>query len=52
MADKETFPCWGYREGEAKIFEVEVGGKLPRGWVDNPDKVKPAKAEANDENGE
>lgn len=35
-------PAWGYREGEAKIFE---NGVLPKGWVDSPAKVKAGKAE-------
>lgn len=37
-------PAWGYRlkngEVEARIFE---DGKLPRGWVDTPAKLKAAK---------
>lgn len=36
--------AWGYRlkdgEVEGKIFE---DGKLPKGWVDSPAKLKPAK---------
>lgn len=40
MAD-DASPAWGYRKGkdglESKIFE---DGKLPKGWVDNPGKVK------------
>ena len=34
-------PAWGYRKGddglESEIFE---DGKLPKGWVDSPAKVK------------
>lgn len=36
MADAEKFPAWGYREGEARLFE---DGELPEGWVDSPAKV-------------
>lgn len=39
---KGTYPAWGYREGEAKIFE---DGVLPKGWADSPAKVKAGKAE-------
>jgi hypothetical protein len=44
MADDLPAPAWGYREGEAKIFE---DGVLPKGWVDSPAKVK-AKGKAED----
>lgn len=40
MADKkDTGPAWGYdaKTGEAKLFE---DGKLPKGFVDTPAKVK------------
>ena len=36
MAD----PAWGYKDGEAKLFE---DGKLPPGWSDAPVKKKAAK---------
>lgn len=44
MTKENTGPAWGYRAGEAKIFE---DGKLPKGWVDSPAKVKPAKEAVN-----
>lgn len=37
MADEEKFPAWGYRDGEAKVFD---DGVLPKGWFDSPAKVK------------
>ena len=40
-------PTWGYavKTGEAQLFHVEPGGKLPSGYVDSPAKCKPAKAQ-------
>lgn len=37
MSDEDKSPAWGYRDGEAKIFD---DGVLPKGWVDSPAKVK------------
>ena len=30
---------WGYRNGDAQIFELEPGENLPEGWVDSPAKT-------------
>jgi len=35
MSEKK-FPTWGYRRGEAKIFDLGEGEKLPPGWSDAP----------------
>lgn len=32
----ETIPTFGYRRGEAKIFNLRKGEKLPKGWQDTP----------------
>ncbi len=40
MADEAKSPVWGYRKGEAQIFD---DGVIPAGWVDSPAKVKGAK---------
>lgn len=39
MTEKTTGPAWGYdqKTGEAKLFP---DGKLPKGYVDSPAKVK------------
>lgn len=45
-------PTWGYKAGEARIFDLEAGESLPSGWVDSPAKVgaeKSAPAEVPDE---
>ena len=42
--EHQDFPKWGYREGEARVFE---DGPLPKGWVDHPDKIK-TKGKADD----
>ena len=34
-----TVPTWGYRDGEARLFELEPGAPLPSGWADSPAKV-------------
>lgn len=53
----EKIPTWGYKGGEAKIFDLEPGEKLPAGWADSPTAVvelppeqpkKPAKAKKAD----
>lgn len=46
MADKKTTPTWGYSEKEAKIFELEDGRKLPRGFFANPAMVPGSEAMA------
>jgi hypothetical protein len=33
---EETIPTWGYRSGEAKLFELKPGEALPDGWSDAP----------------
>lgn len=39
-APKKIVPTWGYRKGkegvESKLFDVEEGGALPKGWLDTP----------------
>lgn len=46
MADEtkteETIPTWGYKDGEAQIFNLKKGEKLPAGWKDTPAADKPA----------
>ena len=37
MADEaKTIPTFGYRKGEAKIFDLKPGEKLPKGWAERP----------------
>ena len=40
-------PAYGYDAvtGEAKLFELEAGEKLPAGYVDSPAKAKPSSSE-------
>ena len=40
-------PTWGYavKTGEAQLFHVEPGGKLPSGYVDSPAKAQEPAAE-------
>jgi len=33
------FETWGYRRGEARLFELSAGAQLPRGWYDSPARV-------------
>lgn len=40
----KTIPTWGYRAGEAEIFQLAEGESLPAGWEDSPAKVGAAKA--------
>lgn len=40
----KTVPTWGYKAGEAKIFNLQEGEDLPAGWVDSPAKVGAVKA--------
>lgn len=35
MSDK-TIPTFGYRAGEAKLFQLAPGEALPEGWFDTP----------------
>jgi len=35
----KKFPTWGYRRGEAKIFDLGEGERLPQGWYDDPKKA-------------
>jgi hypothetical protein len=35
MSEKR-FQAWGYRRGEAKIFDLREGETLPEGWSDSP----------------
>jgi len=35
----KKFPTWGYRRGEAKIFDLGEGERLPAGWYDDPKKA-------------
>ena len=46
MTEEVTGPAWGYRRGEARIFD---DGVLPAGWVDSPAKVKGKAAEGKSE---
>jgi len=41
-AQPAAVPTWGYdaKTGDAKLFELAPGGKLPAGYVDSPDKAK------------
>lgn len=49
----ETFKKWGYKDGEAKIFEVNAKDpKLPKGWVDSPAKIKQKKSSKKNVEGE
>ncbi|MTW19401.1 hypothetical protein GJ689_24735 [Rhodoplanes serenus] len=32
----ETLPTWGYRPGEARLFDLAPGEALPAGWADAP----------------
>ncbi len=34
--DDEIIPTFGYRRGEAKIFNLRKGETLPKGWQDRP----------------
>lgn len=38
MAEKLR-PTWGYKAGEAQIFQLREGEDLPAGWADSPAKV-------------
>jgi hypothetical protein len=40
----KVIPTWGYRAGEAEIFQLAEGESLPAGWEDSPAKVGAAKA--------
>lgn len=41
-----TFPKWGYKDGESRIFDVdEAKPDLPKGWYESPADV-PTKAAA------
>lgn len=49
MTDEiKLMPTYGYDAdtGEAKLFELKEGEKLPAGYVDNPAKSKAYKAAA------
>ncbi len=35
MAD-DIIPTWGYRKGEAQIFNLPKQGALRKGWADKP----------------
>lgn len=39
----KVVPTWGYRAGEAEIFQLAEGESLPAGWEDSPAKVGAAK---------
>ena len=46
--EKVMVRCWGYHATEdAKIFELEEGKKLPKGWYDTPahDAIEKQRAE-------
>jgi hypothetical protein len=32
----EAVVVCGYRKGQAKVFDLAAGGKLPVGWADKP----------------
>jgi len=33
----DLVPPWGYsKSGEAKLFDLKPGEKLPKGWLDTP----------------
>jgi hypothetical protein len=40
----KTIPTWGYKAGEAQIFQLAEGESLPAGWEDSPAKVGAVKA--------
>ena len=35
----KTVPTWGYKAGDAQIFDLKEGESLPDGWVDSPANV-------------
>jgi len=38
MSEKKR-QTWGYRRGEAKVFDLGEGETLPAGWSDHPPKA-------------
>lgn len=34
--NEKTIPTYGYRNGEARIFQLKPGEMLPKGWRDTP----------------
>ena len=40
----KTVPTWGYKAGDAQIFDLKEGESLPDGWVDSPANVGAVKA--------
>ena len=44
VEEEPTVPVWGYSDDYgAQIFDLKPGGKLPKGWVDSPAKLKSGK---------
>ena len=39
-----TIPTWGYKAGDARIFDLKEGESLPDGWADSPAAVGAVKA--------
>lgn len=35
-AAADVVPTWGYKGGEARVFNLKPGEKLPDGWSDTP----------------